>query len=222
MKAYFFILKLLIVSNILCFDYKELSLNKLYNIEQKDEEFNFYKFSLKHLKVIPDEIEIQTELKKQKKSSSPIIGVHYEPIKLKNHKELLKLELGKNLILKNEFIKSALDKKEEIYLAVYSDNSEYSINIIPKGEMKYEKKFVQIPTLRNLTQEVNINANTENGTYANNFTRIDFYAGDGISALLVAFILVFVSLIACVIMMNIYVHTTALVEQPLKLGKVEI
>ncbi len=51
--------------------------------------------------------------------------------------------------------------------------------------------------------------------------RLEYFAGDGLSALIVAFILIFVSLIGCSIMMNIYVHTTALVEQPLKLGKIE-
>ena len=80
--------------------------------------------------------------------------------------------------------------------------------------MKYEKKFVQIPTLRNLTQDILVEKEM-------NETRIDFYAGDGLSALLVALIMIFVSLIGCGIMMNIYVHTNALVEQPLKLGKVE-
>jgi len=41
------------------------------------------------------------------------------------------------------------------------------------------------------------------------------------TALIVAFIMVFVSLIGCIIMMKIYVHNTALVEQPLKLGRIE-
>ena len=82
--------------------------------------------------------------------------------------------------------------------------------------MKYEKKFIQNPILRNLNQETN-----SNNTLKSNEIRLDFYAGDGLNALLVALIMVFVSLIGCCIMMNIYVHTTALVEQPLKLGKVE-
>ena len=215
MKTIFIILNLLFLSNILCIKYKELSLNKVYNIEQEDEELKYYKFSLKNLKIIPNEIIIENELINQKESSSPIIGVHYEPIKLKNYKNLLKAELGKQIILKSEFIKAALEEKEEIYIAVYSKNSKYTINILPKGEMKYEKKLVQIPTLRNLNQEQTL------GEAKNSESRIDFYAGDGLSALLVAFIMIFVSLIGCGIMMNIYVHTTALVEQPLKLGKVE-
>ena len=215
MKTIFIILNLLFLSNILCIKYKELSLNKVYNIEQEDEELKYYKFSLKNLKIIPNEIIIENELINQKESSSPIIGVHYEPIKLKNYKNLLKAELGKQIILKSEFIKSALEEKEEIYIAVYSKNSKYTINILPKGEMKYEKKLVQIPTLRNLNQEQTL------GEAKNSESRIDFYAGDGLSALLVALIMIFVSLIGCGIMMNIYVHTTALVEQPLKLGKIE-
>ena len=216
MKSIFIILNILLLSNILCVKYKELSLNKVYNIEQDDEEINYYKFSLKNLKIIPNEIIIETELINKKESSYPIIGVNYEPIKLKNYKNLLKAELGKQIILKSEFIKSALEEKEEIYIAIYSQNSKYTINILTKGEMKYEKKFIQIPILRNLNQETN-----SNNTLKSNEIRLDFYAGDGLNALLVALIMVFVSLIGCCIMMNIYVHTTALVEQPLKLGKVE-
>ncbi len=47
------------------------------------------------------------------------------------------------------------------------------------------------------------------------------FSANGISGLIVAFILIFISVIGCIIMMNIYVHTNALVEQPLKLGRVE-
>ena len=218
MKSIILLLTILFLSNILCVKYTELSFNKLYNIEQEDEELNYYKLSLKNLKIIPNEITIETELINKKESSSPIIGVHYEPIKLKNYKKLLKAELGKQIILKSEFIKSALEEKEEIYIAIYSQNSKYTINILTKGEMKYEKKFIQIPIpiFRNLTQEILFEKEIKS-----NETRLDFYAGDGLNALLVALIMIFVSLIGCGIMMNIYVHTTALVEQPLKLGKVE-
>ena len=214
MKSIFIILNILFLSNILCIKYKELSFDKLYNIEQEEEELQYFKFSLKNLKIIPNEIIIENQLINIKESSSPVIGVHYEPIKIQNYKKLLKAELGKQILLKSEFIKSALEEDEEIYIAVYSKNSKYTINILPKGEMKYEKKFVQIPTLRNLTQDILVEKEM-------NETRIDFYAGDGLSALLVALIMIFVSLIGCGIMMNTYVHTTALVEQPLKLGKVE-
>ena len=78
--------------------------------------------------------------------------------------------------------------------------------------MKSVKNFVQIPRIRNLVEETQYN-NTE--------TRMNFYGADGVSALMVAFIMIFVSIIGCIIMMNIYVHNTALVEQPLKLGRIE-
>ena len=51
--------------------------------------------------------------------------------------------------------------------------------------------------------------------------RLAMYAANGVSGLAVAFFMIFVSVIACIIMMKIYVHNTALVEQPLKLGRVE-
>ena len=215
MKSFFFILSALLLSKIISIEYKELTMNKLYNVETKEEEFNYYKFSLKNLEVIPNEITIQTDLLKSSSSFSPIIGVHYEPIKLKNYKGLLKTELGKPIKLNAEFIKSALEREDEVYLAVYSKNANYSMNILPSGDMKVN--YFQIPKIiRSLFEE-----NTVSNTTNDNKTRLDFYAGDGLSALFVAFILIFVSLIGCSIMMNIYVHTTALVEQPLKLGRIE-
>ena len=215
MKSLFYILFSILLSKIISIEYKELTMNKLYSIETKEEEFNYYKFSLKNLEVIPAEITIQTDLIKSSSSFSPIIGVHYEPIKLKNYKDLLKTNLGKSIKLNSEFIKSALEREDEVYLAVYSKNANYSLNILPTEDMKVN--YFQIPKIiRNLFEENNV-TNTPNDTK----TRLDFYAGDGLSALLVAFILIFVSLIGCIIMMNIYVHTTALVDQPLKLGRIE-
>ena len=55
----------------------------------------------------------------------------------------------------------------------------------------------------------------------NTTLRMDMYSANGVSGLIVAFFMIFVSVIACIIMMKIYVHNTALVEQPLKLGRVE-
>ena len=227
MKVYFVILSSLLFANILSIKYKELTMNKLYNINKKDVEFQFYKFPLDKLKVIPSEITIQTESKES--STSSVIGVYYEPIKIQNYKDLLKTKLGETIILNSEFIKSALDKKKEIYFTIFSDNS-YNINILPKGEMKYEKKFVQAPPqvpLRGLYQEnrglADSDSSTTGGTENRQTTqyRIQYYAGDGFSALLIAFLMIYLGVIGCLIMMRIYVHNTALVEQPLKLGKVE-
>ena len=219
MKSFFIILGTLLFSSIITIEYTELAMNKLYNIETKEEELNYFRISLKNLKVIPNEITIQTDLLNSNPSLSPVLGVYYEPIKLKNYKELLKTKLGEPLKLTNEFIKSSLERDHEIYLTIFSKNSKYSINILPIGDIKLQNNFIQIPFIRNLFEENNIGSN--NTDTNNTDTRLDFYGGDGLSALIVAFIMIFVSLIGCGIMMNIYVHTTALVEQPLKLGRIE-
>jgi len=219
MKSFFIILSVLLFSNIITIEYTELTMNKLYNIETKGEELNYFRISLKNLKVIPNEISIQTNLLNSNPSLSPVLGVYYEPIKLKNYKELLKTKLGEPLKLTNEFIKSSLERDHDIYLTIFSKNTKYSINILPIGDIKSQNNFIQIPFIRNLFEENNIGAN--NTDFNNTDTRLDFYGGDGLSALIVAFIMIFVSLIGCGIMMNIYVHTTALVEQPLKLGRIE-
>ena len=216
MKTIFIILSSLLLSNILTLKYTHLTMNKVYDVETKGEEFSYFKFSLKNLQIIPNEITIETFILKSGKSSSPIIGVYYEPIKMKNYKHLLKTELGKPITLDSEFIKSALERKSEIYFTVFSKNAQYKVNIIPSGDIKAATNFVQIP-VRSLAEENN-NTNPDLKSIDN---RLAFYSGDGISALIVAFIMVFVSLIGCLIMMNIYVHNTALVEQPLKLGRIE-
>ena len=212
MKSFFIILGALLFSSIITIEYTELAMNKLYNIETKGEELNYFRISLKNLKVIPNEITIQTDLLNSNPSLSPVLGVYYEPI-------LLKTKLGEPLKLTNEFIKSSLERDHEIYLTIFSKNSKYSINILPIGDIKLQNNFIQIPFIRNLFEENNIGSN--NTDTNNTDTRLDFYGGDGLSALIVAFIMIFVSLIGCGIMMNIYVHTTALVEQPLKLGRIE-
>ena len=212
MKAIFFIISSLLFFNILSFKYEEITMNKVYKLENKEEKLSYFKFPLSNLEIIPSEIKIETTDLKSDSSSNGVIGVHYEPFKIKNYENILKSELGKPIILDSEFIKSALEKNEQIYLTVFCKKCHYKINILPNGDMKSVKNFVQIPRIRNLVEETQYN-NTE--------TRMNFYGADGVSALMVAFIMIFVSIIGCIIMMNIYVHNTALVEQPLKLGRIE-
>ncbi len=88
--------------------------------------------------------------------------------------------------------------------------------MIPSGELLLPKNYIQNIPLRGLNEQVNIKKDV-------NMTevRLAMYAANGVSGLAVAFFMIFVSVIACIIMMKIYVHNTALVEQPLKLGRVE-
>ena len=213
MKANLIILSSLLVFNIFCFEYKELSMNEVNNFENKDEELKYFKVPLKKSELIPSEIKIETS-----SSSEGVIGVHYEPFKLKNYEKILKADLGKPIILDSEFIKSALEKDDKIYLTVFCEKCEYKLKVLPGGEMKPITNFVQAPPIRKLAQE---GAPLQAGDTPSQTDRIYFFIADGISALFVAFIMIFVSLIGCIIMMNIYVHNTALVEQPLKLGRIE-
>lgn len=262
MKSIFIVLISLLIASILSSKYTELQMHKLYNIETKGEDFSYFKFSLKNIQTIPNEITIETKLLKTNSTTIPILGIHYEPIKLNNYEHLFKAEIGKPIILNREFIKSALQKRHEIYFAVYSPNSQYSLKIVPSGDINSKTIFVQIPTsnpnpaptakptptvaqapntktqnpppikvtpppipkipnVRTLAEENNPLLDDNITDFNNTETRMQFYAADGVGGLFVAFILIFVSLIGVGIMMNIYVHTTALVEQPLKLGKIE-
>ena len=213
MKANLIILSSLLVFKIFCFKYKELSMNEVGNFENKDKDLKYFKVPLRNSELIPSEIKIETS-----SSSKGMVGVHYEPFKLKNYKNILKAELGKPIILNTEFIKSALEKGDQIYLTVFCEKCEYKLKVLPGGEMKPITNFVQAPQIRKLAQE---GAPLLGDLEPSPNNRIYFFIADGISALFVAFIMIFVSLIGCLIMMNIYVHNTALVEQPLKLGRIE-
>ena len=213
MKANLIILSSLLVFNIFCFEYKELVMNEVNNFGNNDEELRYFKVPLKNSELIPSEIKIETS-----STSEGMVGVHYEPFKMKNYENILKAELGKPIILNTEFIKSALEKSDQIYLTVFCEKCEYKLKVLPGGEMKPITNFVQVPQIRKLAQE---GAPLLGDLEPSPNNRIYFFIADGISALFVAFIMIFVSLIGCLIMMNIYVHNTALVEQPLKLGRIE-
>ena len=213
MKANLIILSSLLVFNIFCFEYKELVMNEVNNFGNNDEELRYFKVPLKNSELIPSEIKIETS-----STSEGMVGVHYEPFKMKNYENILKAELGKPIILNTEFIKSALEKGDQIYLTVFCEKCEYKLKVLPGGEMKPITNFIQAPPIRKLAQE---GAPLQAGDTPSQTDRIYFFIADGISALFVAFIMIFVSLIGCLIMMNIYVHNTALVEQPLKLGRIE-
>ena len=213
MKANFIILCSFLICSIFSFEYNEISMSEVNNFENKDEELKYFKVPLKKSELIPSEIKIETS-----SSSEGMIGVHYEPFKMKNYENILKTELGKPIILDSEFIKFVLEKDDNIYLTVFCENCEYKLKVLPGGEMKPITNFVQAPQVRKLAQEEPV---LQAGTILNQTDRVYFFIADGIGALFVAFIMIFVSLIGCLIMMNIYVHNTALVEQPLKLGRIE-
>ncbi len=219
MKVIFFILSSFLLTNIFAVQYNLLSMNKIYDVQTQQEGFSFFKFSLKNLTVIPNEIAIETIVLKTDNLTKPVIGVYYEQIKKMNYKHLLKAPLGQPLILDAQFIKTALQRKSKIFFTIFSKNAEYKINIVPKGDIKATTNFVQIP-IRGLAEEMN-NTFQLRDDINTSTTRLAFYSGDGLGALMASLIMVFVTLIGCLIMMNIYVHNTALVEQPLKLGRVE-
>ena len=90
--------------------------------------------------------------------------------------------------------------------------------MIPSGEHVENKNFIQSQPLRRLIDD---NINVIEQQKNDNITRLYVYSANGLSGLMTGFFMVIVTIIACVIMMKIYVHNTALVEQPLKLGRIE-
>ena len=220
MKSIFILSNVLALSFVITIRYTELDMNMPAVLNNNNKEINYYKISLNKLNYIPSQIEIQSQLLNQNLSSTPIIGIYYEPFKKVNYKNLLKRELGKQLLINNDFIQLALQRNREIYLAVFCKNCQYNLKFLTKNDLKLEKNFVTIPTMRRLIGEEIVSADNNGSSYDEN-DRLNYYSGNGLCSLFVAFLMIFISLIGCGIMMNIYVHNTALVEQPLKLGKIE-
>ena len=215
MKAYILILISLLFSQVFNFKYEELALNTPYTLKSGDK-LGYFQISLKGMKSLPNEIRIESQIFETKNPSSTTIGVYYQQFKKRNFNQIKKEVLGKPIILNSEFIRAAINQEQKIYLAIYCENCIYKINMIPSGELILPKTFVQNAPLRGLIEQGNEFSEGKNTTL-----RMDMYSANGVSGLIVAFFMIFVSVIACIIMMKIYVHNTALVEQPLKLGRVE-
>ena len=217
MKVYIAILFSLFFSSVYNFEYEKISMNTPLTMKSDEHSLKFYQFSLNDIKTLPNEIKIETQIINSKNPSSSTIGVHYQPFKKSNFNQIKKEVLGKPFILNSEFIKSAIKERQKIYFGIYCENCDYKVNIVPSGEHPENKKFILTPPLRKLIDQGNGLNVPQNDTQ----TRMAVYSANGISGLIVALFMVFVTVIACIIMMNTYVHNTALVEQPLKLGRVE-
>ena len=217
MKVHCLIIISLIISVVHNSDYEYLSLNKPYTLKTGEKSLKFYQVSLREMKSLPSDIKIETQIYESKNPLSSTIGIYYQPFTKRNMNQIKKEVLGKPLVLDNEFIKSVINEKQNIYIAVYCQQCIYKINMIPSVELGTNKNFIQTPPLRNLIDQEIIFAEQKNNTE----TRMNLYIANGISGLLVGFFMIFICAIASIIMMKIYVHNTALVEQPLKLGRIE-
>ena len=215
MKVYIaFIFSFLFIP-IFSLKYEKLNLNKFYSFKSFDDSIQYYKISLREAEKIPSEIKIETKIMETKNKETATIAIYYEPFKTKNYNKIIKSHLGETISLDNEFIDSSMKRTQNIYFAIYCEKCLYNINIIPLNDKSISKNYlVQMPELRKL-EETSLSQNNDT------ITRLYVYSANGISSLMVGFFMIFVSVIACIIMMNIYVHNTALVEQPLKLGRVE-
>ena len=218
MKAYIAILISLLFSFSYNFEYENLSMNSPLTVKSCEDSLKFYQLSLREYKTLPNEIKVETQILDSKNPSTSTIGVHYEPFKKRNFHQVKKQVLGKPFILDSEFIKSVINENQIIYFSVYCDFCTYKINMIPSGEHVENKNFIQSQPLRKLIDD---NINVIQQQKNDNITRLYVYSANGLSGLMTGFFMVIVTIIACVIMMKIYVHNTALVEQPLKLGRIE-
>ena len=213
MKALFVTIIILVFSTIYNIQYGKLYLNTPYTLNSSDKDLQYYQISLKDSINIPNEIKVETQVFQTQDPSTSTIGILDEPFKTRNYNKVKKAVLGQPIILDYEFILSVINKDQNIYLVIYCENCSYKINVL--SSFNSNKNFIQMPPLRNLQE---LQYDFKNDSYN---VRITMYSANGLSGLIVAFIMIFISVIACIIMMNIYVHNTALVEQPLKLGRVE-
>ena len=175
------------------------------------ESINFYNIKISNLTSIRLETLILSENYTSK--TRPLIVANYEQFsKESNSSNYLWNKLGLHLDINRTFLNKS--KNNEIYIAVFCENCHYELKAVC-----FNNNF---NLFKKETREIRILNEVKNITYNSSNVRMDFYSADGLGALIVTFIMIFVSLVGCHIMMNIYVHNTQLVEQPLKLGKIEI
>ena len=215
MKVYQIILIFILFSAISNLEYGRLSINGSYTLKSDEESLHLYHIPLTQTKYLPSEIKLETKIIESKNPSSATIGVHYEPFSKKNYDKLKKEVLGKTVILDSKFIQSALDSRQSIFLGIYCENCVYKLYVKPSGLFTTNINFVQTQPLRKLEQPALTDALVTTGE------RKDVFSANGICGIFVAFFIIFVCAITCIIMMKIYVHGSALVEQPLKFGRIE-
>lgn len=151
---------------------------------------------------IPKDVSITSTLLGQT-TSTPIIVVSKKPFPNKdkrNHQVCG--QVGETCTIPGSFINKSTN--QNVNIAVYCQDCQYRLNV----------DFIQSINNQRKLQEEQLLDEEEN-------FRINYFAADGVTALCVAFLMIFVCIIACVIMMDIYVHNSQLVEQPMKLGRVE-
>ena len=215
MKVYQIILIFILFSAISNLEYGRLSINGSYTLKSDEESLHLYHIPLTQTKYLPSEIKLETKIIESKNPSSATLGFHYEPFSKKNYDKIEKEVLGKTVILDSKFIQSALDSRQSIFLGIYCENCVYKLYVKPSGLFTTNINFVQTQPLRKLEQPALTDAL---GTPEE---RKDVFSANGICGIFVAFFIIFVCAITCIIMMKIYVHGSALVEQPLKFGRIE-
>ncbi len=197
-----------------------LEYGKLYSDEIKDNQIKYY-----HLPIQRDHeskikgIKITSTLTKESNSKEkkvPIIIVSSQKLPNKNKEsQWICGKIGKEECkIPNEFFKDTNNQKVNIGIFCNECSYEFKINYeenekINKDETSHSqnefRKLIALPQLKmSLQQE-------EKGQ------RI---GGHGIAALIILFIFVITVVIACYVMMQIFVNTK-LINYPLKLGRVE-
>ena len=216
MKVYQIILISILFSAISNLEYSQISINGSYTLKSEEEELQLYHIPLSNMKYLPSEIKLETQIVESKNPSSATIGVHYQPFSKKNYDKIKKEVLGKTIVLDSEFIKLALDSKQNIFIGIYCEKCVYKLYVKPSGLLSTNVNFVQTPPIRQL-QENEQGLSIEEKA----ILRRHWFTANGLSGMLIAFLVIFVVAISSIIMMKIYVHTTPLVEQPLKFGRIE-
>ena len=218
MKVYQIILIFILFSAISNLEYGRLSINGSYTLKSDEESLHLYHIPLTQTKYLPSEIKLETKIIESKNPSSATVGFHYEPFSKNNYDKIKKEVLGKTVILDSEFIQSALDSRKSIFLGIYCENCVYKLYVKPSGLFTTNINFVQTQPLRKL-EVPDVTDKPAPDTKPDE--RIDVFSANGICGIFVAFFIIFVCAITCIIMMKIYVHGSALVEQPLKFGRIE-
>ena len=157
---------------------------------------------------------IESQITQKNNEQSPVLLVSQKPLPNSDKQSHLLCEgfgVENTCRIPADFIRRSSNHK--VNIALFCKECEYSIKLSFVPSEPKSTGFRQLNS--NLILGTGRKLQDESTSKRNKFN------ADGLGALFIAFVIIFVVIAACNIMMNIYVHTSKLVDQPLKLGRVD-
>lgn len=208
----------LLFSQVFCGNFFYIKKEREYTVNTDKSGLAFFEVPLeRNEKGRAKQVAIYTKLNSNLSQIKPVLIVSKERLPNTNVKSQILCEnfaLNKCTI-PGKFIESSENQK--VNIGVFCKNCNFNIQVDFEPKIKKNRKLSENMLLQTNKAPV-LNANLNK---LPDDEQLNFMMADGVSALIIGLLFVFVCYVASHTMMNIYVHKQKLVEEPLKLGRVE-